>query len=72
MNDPSPLQTDETHDATRQSWVGSARSHPAFPLQNLPLGVFSPAWGERRGGIAIGDDILDLHAVAALRLFSGP
>ena len=34
---------DETHDRARRSWVDSANGHPEFPLQNLPLGVFSPA-----------------------------
>ena len=51
---------DETHDPSRTSWVGSANGHRDFPIQNLPLGVFSPPAGEPRGGIAIGDFILDL------------
>ena len=53
---------DETHDRARQSWVASANGHAEFPLQNLPFGVFSPAGGAPRGGIAIGDDILDVAA----------
>lgn len=32
---------DETHDPARTSWVASANGHPHFPIQNLPLGVFS-------------------------------
>jgi len=64
-------QTDETHDASRQSWVASARAHPVFPLQNLPFGVFSPAGSEPRGGVAIGDEILDLKAVVQLGLLQG-
>ena len=32
---------DETHDPARTSWVESANGHPEFPIQNLPLGVFS-------------------------------
>ncbi len=67
---------DETHDATRQSWVASARGHGEFPLQNLPLGVFSPPGrtapdARPRGGVAIGDMIFDLRAALAAGLFSG-
>ena len=51
---------DETHDASRRSWVSGANGHPAFPVQNLPFGVFSPEHGEGRPGVAIGDHILDL------------
>ncbi len=54
---------DHTHDPSLQSWVASARGHADFPIQNLPLGVFSPLAGAPRGGIAIGDEILDLRAV---------
>src|ERR1700730_5955257 len=61
---------DETHDPKRKSWVASAEGHPDFPIQNLPLGIFSPPNGEPRGGVAIGDAILDLRAAAAARLFS--
>ena len=53
--------TDHTHDPSLQSWVGSANGHPDFPIQNLPLGVFGPLAGAPRGGIAIGDMILDLR-----------
>ena len=53
---------DETHDPTRRSWVESAFDHPEFPVQNLPLGVFSVADGPARIGCAIGDRILDLSA----------
>lgn len=65
-------QLDETHDPHRRSWVASANDHPDFPIQNLPLCVFSPpGGGESRGGVAIGDMILDLVAAAAAGLFSG-
>ena len=62
---------DETHDARRESWVASARGHAEFPIQNLPLGVFSPAGGAPRGGVAIGDAIFDLPAGLEAGLFSG-
>jgi fumarylacetoacetase len=55
---------DETHDPARTSWVEGADAHPVFPIQNLPLGVFSPNGGPPRAGTAIGDHILDLKAAA--------
>src|SRR5882757_7184170 len=51
---------DETHDPKRRSFEVSANAHSEFPIQNLPLGVFSPASGGPRGGVAIGEMILDL------------
>jgi fumarylacetoacetase len=57
---------DETHDSGRKSWVESADGHPDFPIQNLPLGVFSPQNGHGRAGVAIGDRILDLAGIGAL------
>ena len=62
--------TDETHDIKRQSWVSTANGHPQFPIQNLPLGVFSPPGGAARAGVAIGDEIVDLNAVAEAGLLS--
>ncbi|MDT0510249.1 fumarylacetoacetase [Novosphingobium sp. MMS21-SN21R] len=55
---------DHTHAATASSWVPGADAHTDFPIQNLPLGIFSPGDGVRRLGVAIGDHILDLAAVA--------
>jgi len=60
---------DRTHDPARISWVGGAEPGSDFPLQNLPLGIFSDSAGARRAGAAIGDYILDLAAVAASGLF---
>ncbi|MCB2015315.1 MAG: fumarylacetoacetase [Sphingobium sp.] len=57
---------DFTHDPAAKSWVASADGHKDFPIQNLPLGIFSPPDGEPRGGVAIGDEILDIAAVANL------
>ncbi len=57
------MTIDHTHDPGLQSWVESANGHADFPIQNLPLGVFSPLAGAPRGGIAIGDCVLDLRAV---------
>ena len=58
--------TDATNDPALVSWVETARGHADFPIQNLPLGIFSEAKGRRRPGVAIGDYILDLTAVADL------
>ena len=56
---------DYTHDPDLRSWVESA-NHPGsdFPIQNLPLGIFSDGDGQRRPGVAIGDFILDLASAA--------
>src|SRR5882757_9972237 len=63
---------DQTHSPGRRSWVASANQHPDFPIQNLPFGVFAPPGGAPRGGIAIGDDILDIVAALEHGLFDGP
>jgi fumarylacetoacetase len=65
------LILDETHDPARISWVASANGHADFPIQNLPFGVFSPPGGTPRGGVAIGDRILDLSLAARSDLLSG-
>ncbi|MHC8381872.1 fumarylacetoacetase [Pseudomonas sp. LB3P14] len=59
-------QTSITH-----SWVASANGHEDFPLQNLPLGVFSMKGGAPRSGVAIGDHIFDLEAALDAGLFDG-
>jgi fumarylacetoacetase len=65
-------QLDQTHDRNRRSWVASANGHADFPIQNLPFGIFQPHTGGARGGVAIGDEILDLREALNLGLFSGP
>ncbi|WP_426959485.1 fumarylacetoacetase [Muricoccus radiodurans] len=64
-------QTDATHDPSLRSWVASANGHPDFPIQNLPLGIFSHGAHHPRAGVAIGDEILDLPAVLEAELLSG-
>jgi fumarylacetoacetase len=56
--------TDATHDPSLVSWVAGSEPGSDFPVQNLPLGIFSEAKGRRRPGVAIGDYILDLNAIA--------
>ena len=62
------ITLDPTHDPLTQSWVASANVPDCdFPVQNLPFGRFrrSPAepW---QIGVAIGDQVLDLHAVGLI------
>jgi fumarylacetoacetase len=53
------------------SWVESANDGITdFPLQNLPLGVFSTAKLDPRIGVAIGDLVLDLRGCVEDRLLS--
>jgi fumarylacetoacetase len=56
----------ETHDPAATSWVDGADGHAEFPVQNLPLGIFSQGGGGRRGGVAIGGYVLDLAAITRL------
>ncbi|MCF5632571.1 fumarylacetoacetase, partial [Pseudomonas syringae] len=58
--------------SNRRSWVASANGHADFPLQNLPLGVFSHKGSEPCGGVAIGDLIVDLRAALRGGFFHGP
>jgi fumarylacetoacetase len=54
---------DHTHDPKARSFVESANGHPDFPIQNLPLVLFSVRDDERaRMGIAIGDALFDIEA----------
>ena len=62
------MALDFTHDPAATSWLDAAQAPGAdFPIQNLPFGVFrrqgrgDEAW---RGGVAIGDQVLDLGAAA--------
>ncbi|HTB28804.1 MAG TPA: fumarylacetoacetase [Steroidobacteraceae bacterium] len=64
------MPLDETNDPRRTSWVPAANaSESDFPIQNLPLAVFRRRGsGEPfRGGIAIGDQVLDLGLLAGAR-----
>lgn len=62
------LSIDGTHDTALRSWVESAND-PAtdFPIQNLPFGRFRRAGeGVWRIGVAIGDQVLDVHAAGLI------
>jgi fumarylacetoacetase len=54
-----------TNDPALTSWVESAQGSD-FPIQNLPLGIFSVGERRRRAGVAIGDYVLDLTGIAEL------
>jgi fumarylacetoacetase len=64
----------ETHDPALRSWVASAHAAGTdFPIQNLPFAIFrrqgaGEAW---RAGVAIGDQILDLAALARTGALQG-
>lgn len=64
---------DETHDLARRSFVSGANDPSGeFPIQNLPLGVFSRGKeGKLSAGVGIGDQILDLHAAHRAGLLPG-
>ena len=71
MTGPTPL--DETHDPRARSWLHSAnRIDGDFPIQNLPFAEFrADSTQEFRGGVAIGDQIVDLAALSRLGVFEG-
>lgn len=56
---------DGSNDPSLKSWCESAQGSD-FPIQNLPLGIFSVGERRRRAGVAIGDFVLDLAGVADL------
>lgn len=43
-----------------------------FPIQNLPFGIFKPAQGPARVGVAIGDFVLDLSVLEEAGHFRSP
>lgn len=66
-------QINETHDVNLTSWVSCANENTDFPIQNLPFAIFKrkgsdEAW---RGGVAIGQQVLDMAALAKANLFGG-
>jgi fumarylacetoacetase len=63
----------KTHDPALTSWIESANLPDTdFPIQNLPFGVFSRKGdSERRVGVAIGDQIVDIGESLSANLWSG-
>jgi len=67
------MSPDITNDPHARSWVPTANSTGGdFPIQNLPIAVFRrrDSAAAFRGGIAIGDQILDLAFLADTGIFS--
>jgi len=65
---------DASHDPKLESWVSSANAPDGdFPIQNLPFCAFRRARSaeEFRGGVAIGDSVLDLGALHELGVLDG-
>ena len=59
--------TIDANDPARGTWL-DVPADSDFSLQNLPFGVFSRSGEQPRAGVAIGDQVLDLAAVAAAGL----
>ncbi|BED89835.1 MULTISPECIES: fumarylacetoacetase [unclassified Pseudoalteromonas] len=67
-------QINETHDIKLTSWVESANIKGCdFPIQNLPFAEFRTknTNEEFRGGVAIGDLVIDLAKLSRLNIFTG-
>jgi len=65
------IELNVTHDPARRSWLDSANVEGSdFPIQNLPFGLFR-AGGMARGGIALGDRIIDLTALVGTHQLTG-
>lgn len=67
------VQLNETHNPSLKSWVASANDgNTDFPIQNLPFGIFRRAGSHEhfRIGVAIGDQILDLHLAQQAGIFA--
>ncbi|MES2402234.1 MAG: fumarylacetoacetase, partial [Pseudomonadota bacterium] len=63
-----------THNAHARSWVASANVEGCdFPIQNLPFAVFRRAGSSEafRGGVAIGDQVIDMAQVARTDCLDG-
>jgi fumarylacetoacetase len=65
--DGPAVMLDHTHDPAARSWLPRAARDQGFTLQNLPIGVFRRAGTGQlwHGGIALGDHVVDLAALAA-------
>ncbi|MBR9908972.1 MAG: fumarylacetoacetase [Gammaproteobacteria bacterium] len=68
------MRLNETHASALTSWVASANSPGCdFPIQNLPFAQFRRRGSAEafRGGVAIGEQIVDLGAGSSAGLFTG-
>jgi len=60
----------DTNDPALTSWV-PVDGASDFPIQNLPLGVFTRGGGSPRIGVAIGDNVLDVRAAGEAGFLDG-
>ncbi|WP_082517639.1 fumarylacetoacetase [Variovorax sp. Root318D1] len=68
------IALNHTHDAGAKSWIDTANIEGTdFPIQNLPYAVFRRTGSPEpfRGGVAIGDQVLDMAALSARQLLDG-
>ena len=61
------MTDDPTIDPQKRSWVEIPEGSD-FPIQNLPFGIFQRPGETPRMGVAIGDDVLDVAALAGAGL----
>ena len=67
------IDLNETHDPKLTSFVASANDGVTdFPIQNLPFAVFRRIGSKEtfRGGVAIGDQVADLAALARAKVLT--
>lgn len=67
------VQLNETHNPALRSWVTSANAGDTdFPIQNLPFAIFRRAGSSEhfRIGVAIGEQILDVHLAQQAGIFA--
>jgi fumarylacetoacetase len=67
-------ELDHMHDPGARSWIETANAAGSdFPIQNLPFAVFRRAGSTEdfRGGVAIGDQIVDLDALSRCASLDG-
>jgi len=68
------IALNHTHDSAARSWLASANVPDCdFPIQNLPIAVFRHFREDEafRGGIAIGDQVIDLARVVVVGCLEG-
>lgn len=68
------IQLNETHDPALTSWVEPANDGQCdFPIQNLPFAIFRRRATQEpwRGGVAIGNQIVDMAAAVKAGVFTG-
>ena len=67
------MTLNHTHNPAATSWLAAANGHVDFPLQNLPIAVFKRRGPHElfRGGVAIGDQVIDLAGLRAAGVLNG-